>query len=138
MIERNLNQRVYTRTNKNDGWFRSKKGYGIRFNWMRNAFDWLMGVNGYDLNDWGSNIKFTQGIWDYVRLYPARVIARVRGKFSVDLANDEFEDLFMFFLDSGLIQVEGDLKDLPRYQWNNIIMFVDLVKEYFYLNQDKG
>lgn len=137
---RSINDRVYNRTNKNDGWFQSKKlNYSIRFNWFRSGFDWLMGENYYNLNDWGSKHKFKHNIWDYVRDYPARVIARVLGKYGVDLANDDFDTLLDFIIDSGLVQIEGMyLHELPMHQIDNIVQFVELVKEYFYNNQDKG
>lgn len=137
---RSLNDRVYNRTNKEGGWFDSKKlKYSIRFNWFRMGFEWLMGEYGYDLNDWSAKIKFHSGIWDYVREYPARIIARTKGKYGVDLANDDLNTILEFLLDSGLVELRGmEIWDLPLYQFNNIVQFVELVKDYFYINQDKG
>lgn len=136
---RSLSDRVYNRTNKNDGWFRSKTGYSIRFNWMRSGFEWLMGEYNYNLSDWGAKVVFQRSIWEYVRKYPARVIAKTKGKYGYDLAHDGFERLLDFFIDTGLIQIQGvELWELPTYQVNNVVMFVELVKDYFFVNQDLG
>lgn len=137
--KRNLNSRVYNRTNKEEGWFHSKKGYSIRFNWMRGGFMWLLGEEGYSINDLGHKVKFNKLIWDYVREYPARIIAMVKNRFNVDLTGDNYETLIFFFLDSGLIQIQnGTFWDLPIYQRNNVIMFAELVRDYFNANHDRG
>lgn len=73
------------------------KPYQIKIRILDSTFNWL----GWD--------RVQQSVWDFLVQYPDKFLTWVERRYGIDLANCGINEFTDFLLDSGLIEIRGDI-----------------------------